>query len=163
MSRLPNYIEDRNPFRLSGPPAYWLRQLWEFDSSLVVVPSRQTFCYRLAQRRKLNLSAEIVNDVLFKESDTQMLASYGLVPVTTILATARWDNPLMFQDLAERAPWRQGGADKVMDHIQKQEAAAEEKKRQEIDEYQTALGKDGWNLYRKKIGLGRTIHDAPGK
>ena len=78
-----NYVVDENRFRLAGPPQWWLRKLWDFDNSLVVVPSRQGFYYRLAQRRKLKLSDKVVNDALFKESDTKMLASYSLVPVTT--------------------------------------------------------------------------------
>ena len=156
----PNYIVDQNPFRLAGPPAYWLRQLWEFDSSLVVVPSRQGFYYRLAQRRKLRLPEHIVNEALFKESDTQMLASYGLVPVTTILATANWGNPLMFQELAERAPWRQGGADKINTMLEAREAAQEQKANETNDAMLTDLSRDGWKYYRKKIGLGRTWHGA---
>ena len=100
-----NYIPDVNKFKLSGPPEWWLRLLNDFDPSLVVVPSRQGFYYRLAQRRPISLTAKFVNDMLFQHSDTQMLAQYGLIPVTTIVATATW-SPMMFQELAERAPWR---------------------------------------------------------
>lgn len=158
MPVMPNYIEDRNPFKLAGPPVYFLRRLLEFDDSLVVVPSRQGFFYRLAQRRKLRLPENIVNDALFRESDTQMLASYGLVPVTTIIATANWDNPLLFKELEERAPWRQGGADKVIKHIEDGEARKEAEVQAKIDDMTTILGKDGWRYYRKKTGLGRTWH-----
>src|SRR5580692_8851356 len=108
-----NYIPDHNRFHLAGPPAWWLRQLAVFDSSLVVVPSRQSFVYRLAQRRRPSLHATMVNDLTFKESDTRMLASYGLIPVTTILATANWSNPLMFEELRRRSPTMMGGAAKV--------------------------------------------------
>jgi len=151
--RLPNYIEDENPFHLAGPPVHWLRALWDFDNSLVVVPSRQGFYYRLSQRRKPNLPTNIVNDALFKESDTKMLASYNLVPVTTILATANWSNPLMFEELRRRAPWRLGGADEITKQVEEQEQKAELEKQTKTDEILTDLGKDGWGLYRKKIGL----------
>lgn len=148
-----NYISDQNKFSLAGPPAWWLKQLWDFDHSLVVVPSRQGFYYRLAQRRKLNLPIKIVNDVLFKESDTQMLAAYGLIPVTTILATANWSNPFLFEELRRRAPWRLGGADKVTAALEANEQKAEIDKQAQIDERNTALAKDGWGLYLKKLGL----------
>ena len=148
-----NYIPDLNMFKLAGPPKWFLHRLWDFDNSLVVVPSRQGFYYRLAQRRKLNLSAKIVNDSLFNESDTKMLASYSLVPVTTIIATANWDNPLMFEELRKRAPWRMGGADKVNKDLDAQDAAVEIDKRAKTDEHLSYLGKDAWNLYKKKIGL----------
>lgn len=148
-----NYIPDQNRFKLAGPPDWWLRGLWEFDNSLVVIPSRMGFYYRLAQRRKLKLSEDIVNDALFKESDTQMLASYGLVPVTTILATANWSNPLLFEELRRRAPWRMGGADKVSQMLEEQDAKDELDKRAKTDEHLTHLAKDSWGLYNKKIGL----------
>lgn len=149
----PNWIVDQNKFQLAGPPAWWLRQLWDFDSSLVVVPSRQGFYYRLAQKRKPSLQASIVTEALFRESDTQMLASYCLVPVTTILATANWSNPFLFEELRRRAPWRLGGTDAVVNQLEEREAQAELEKRAQTDEHLTSLGKDGWGLYRKKIGL----------
>lgn len=158
MPQMPNYIPDTNPFGLAGPPMWWLRRLWEFDDSLAVVPSRQGFMYRLAQKRKIRLTEALVNDAIWKESDTQMLASHGLVPVTTILSTANWGNPLMFKELAERCPWRMGGAEKVEKDILAREAEAEQKKQAVTDDMLTQSSKDGWKLYRKKIGLGRTWH-----
>ena len=148
----PNFIPDQNPFSLGGPPTWFQKQLWEFDDSLVIVPSRQGFYYRLAQRRKLNLPEHIVNDVMFKESDTQMLAAYGLVPVTTILATVNWGNPFLFEELAARAPWRQGGAAKVNQRFD----AADRKDRLDRaiknDEMLTDIAKDAWKYYNIKTG-----------
>ena len=148
-----NYIADQNKFHLSGPPVWWLHQLHSFDESLVVVPSRMGFYYRLAQKRPLLLPERMVNDLLFKESDTQMLASYGLVPVTTILATANWSNPLMWEDLRQRAPWRMGGAEKVSNAIEAREKQAEEAKQAHLDESLTHRAKDAWGYYKKKIGI----------
>ena len=147
-----NYIVDQNRFKLSGPPQWWLRRLWEFDSSLVVVPSRQGFYYRLAQRRPLQLPEHMVNDLLFQQSDTQMLAQYGLVPITTILATANWDNPFMFEQMRRMAPWRMGGAEKVNAMIEQQEAQEELDRRAKQDEELSYLAKDAWKFYNKKIG-----------
>ena len=151
-----NYIPDVNRFKLAGPPRWFLAQLWDFDPSLVIVPSRQGFYYRLSQRRKLQLAEKIVNEALWQQSDTQMLASYSLVPVTTILATANWGNPYIFQELANRAPWRMGGAEKVNQMLEAQDHQDDFQKQAKTDEHLTYLGKDGWQLYRKKIGLGRS-------
>lgn len=148
-----NYIPDVNSFKLAGPPDHFLRKLWDFDASLVVVPSRQGFMYRLSQRRNPQLSTKIVNEALWKDSDTQMLASYNLVPVTTILATANWSNPFLFEELRRRAPWRLGGAQAVTQKLEDQERADELKSREATNEHLTSLGKDAWNLYKKKIGL----------
>jgi hypothetical protein len=68
----------------------------------------------------------------------------------------------LFQELAARSPHRQGGAEKVIQDIEAREAEEEAKKRAEFDDYQTHLYRDGFRLYRKKIGLGRTFHHAPG-
>ena len=154
MSRqLSNYVVDTNPFRLAGPPQYFLRQLWEFDPSLAVVPSRQGFYYRLAQRRPLQLSTQIVNDVLREQADTQMLASYGLVPVTTIVATVNWSNPVIFEELKRRAPWRMGGAQQYEKRLLDQEHQEALDKRVKQDEDLTYLSKDAWRYYNKKAGL----------
>lgn len=147
-----NYIPDENRFSLAGPPSWWLRGLYEFDNSLVVLPSRQGYFYRLAQRRRPNLSTKLVNDLLFQESDTKMLASYNLVPVTTILATATW-SPYLFEILRVRAPWRLGGHVKVNAQLEAQDAQAELATQAQTDERLTDLSKDAWGLYNKKIGL----------
>jgi hypothetical protein len=148
-----SYIADVNLFNLAGPPKWWLDHLWDFDDSLVVVPSRQGFYYRLAQRRKPNLADDICKEALFAESDTRLLASYGLVPVTTILATANWSNPLLFEELRRRSPHRMGGATACADRLDAADAADELAKRQAEDERLTSIGKDAWGLYNKKIGL----------
>ncbi len=153
MSTPRNYIPDTNKFKLAGPPDWFLRRLWEYDPDLVIVPSRQGFYYRLALRRQLRLPENIVNEALFQHSDTQMLSTYSLVPLTTILATANWDSPLIFQELTRRAPWRMGGAEAVQRKIEEQEAAEALKTRQENDAMLTDLAKDSWGMYNKKIGV----------
>ena len=159
MWKPPNWIEDTNSFKLSGPPLWWRTKLWSFDPSLVVIPSRQSFVYRLAQRRKLTLPNHIVNDSLFKESDTRMLASYSLVPVTTIIATAVWSDA-MFQELENRAPWRQGGAEKVIKRIEDMEDEAELKKKFATSQMLTDRAKDGWKLYQSKTGARKFIDSS---
>lgn len=149
-----NYIPDINKFKLAGPPDWWLRKLWDFDNSLVVVPSRQDYVYRLAQRRKPNLPAKIVNDILWQDSDTQMLARYGLIPVTSILATANWSNPFMFEELRRRAPWRQfASTEDAIAAVEAQDRQEELATQAAIDERNEAIAKDGWGLYLKKIGV----------
>lgn len=152
-----NYIPDVNKFRLSGPPKWWLRALYDFDNSLVVIPSRQECVYRLAQRRKLNLPEHIVNDSLFNQSDTQLLASYSLVPVTTIIPTANWSNPYMFQELANRAPWRQGGAEKVIRMVEEQDMREEAKKAAETTDRLDDVSRQGWRSYQRRTGQRVTI------
>lgn len=149
---LTNWVEDTNRFNLAKPPDYWLKQLWDFDSSLVVVPSRQSPVYRLAQRRKLTLPMKMVNDRLFKESDTRMLASYSLIPVTSIMQNPNWSDPRMFIELHNRAPHRLGGAETVMKKIEEQESRDELQKQMVTNQILDDLGNDAWGYYNKRIG-----------
>lgn len=158
-----NYIVDQNRFKLAGPPKWWLQKLYDFDTSLVVVPSRQDCVYRLAQRRPLNLQENITNDALFNQSDTKMLAGYSLVPVTTIIATANWSNPYMWTDLAGRAPWRQGGAEKVIREVEERELIHEGKMRLKTDDHLTQVAKDGWKYYQNLTGQRRFIDSSKTK
>lgn len=147
-----NYIHDVNPFNLAGPPKWWLLKLWEFDNSLVVIPSKQDFVYRMAQRRPPDPKAKLVGD-LAQDSDSRMMAQYGLIPVTTINATARWDNPLMWEDLRQRCPWRMGGAAAYEAMMDAKEQEAELKKAAVTDDRNTLVAKDGWRYYQKKAGF----------
>ena len=152
MAKLPNYITDKNPFALAGPPDWFLSRLWAYDDSLVIVPSRQGHYYRLAQRRPLKLNESIVNDIMKEQGDTKMLASYSLVPVTTILATVWWDNPVIFEELTKRAPWRMGGAQKFTEMVEAVDKKRELDIRARTDDHLTYLAKDSWRYYNKLIG-----------
>lgn len=154
-----NFIPDVDKFKLGAPPAWWLQKLKDFDDSLYVVPSRQDCVYRLAQKRPLNLPEHVVNDALFNHSDTQMLATYSLIPVTTIIAKPNWSNPLMFRELEARAPWRMGGAEKVLDALEEAEMREATQKRIETDLNLTERAKDGWRLLKMKTGA--SVHLSP--
>lgn len=80
-----------------------------------------------------------------------MLASYSLIPVTTILGGCLWSDA-MFQELENRAPWMQGGAEKVINRIEGMEDNAELKKRMVTDQMLKDRAKDGWKLYQAKTG-----------
>lgn len=147
-----NFIRDLNRFNLADPPKWFLAQLMQFDESLVIVPSRQGFYYRLAQRRKLLLTEKVVNEALFAESDTKMLASYSLIPVTTIKADPNWGNPILFKELQDRCPSMNGGAEKVIKSIEDREFEAHLKQRAATDEHLTHLAKDAWKYYGIKAG-----------
>lgn len=155
MARLPNYIVDSNPFNLAGPPDYWLRALWEFDNSLVVMPSKQNFCYRVCQRRPPSHATQVVNEILKEDADARMMAAANVIPVTTLLSTANWaEFPKHMEALRQRAPWRLGGAEQVIQKLEQSEWLEEQNRRQQFEEnVLNPLAKDAWGLYNKKIGL----------
>lgn len=154
------YIEGPNPYNLSGPPKFWLDKLRDFDDSLYVIPSQQAFLYRLAQKRpRIDPRADLIHS-LQGDSDSKLLASYGLVPVTTIIATAKWDNPLMWEDLRQRAPHRMGGAEAVEKLLQERDRQADLDIARQNDAMLTDVGKDAWKYYLLKSGR-RTALYAP--
>lgn len=149
-----NYIVAENPFSLGGPPAYWLKALHEFDSSLVVMPSRLGFYYRVCQRRKPTFSAKLVNDIVKDDLDARMLAARNLVPVTTLLATANWGNyAIHFEELRRRNPHMMGGAAKVIQEVEAADRQTELDKAAQTDATLSDLSKDAWGYYLKKIGV----------
>lgn len=146
-----NYIKAENPFNLLGPPGWWLDKLKDFDDSLVVMPSKQGHFYRLAQRRPQDPRAALVSS-LMKDSDARMMAAYGLVPVTTILADAKWDNPVMWEDLRQRSPHRMGGAEKFEEMIMAKEQAKRIKDGEALQQDLTDRARDAWGYYLMKAG-----------
>ena len=153
MNKPANYFPDVNPYQLAGPPTWFLKRLWEFDDSLAIVASKQGHFYRLTQKRPLKLPENIVNDILKEQADTRMMAKYGLVPITTILATVNWDNPLFFEKLRSMAPWRMGGAKKYEEMVLAQDRREAIAKNARQDEHLTHLAKDAWKFYGMKQGL----------
>lgn len=147
-----NYIKDRNPLDLAPPPARWLKKLHEFDDSLVVIPSRMAYCYRLCQRRMPDKRTNLVHD-LQNDSDSQMLRTYNLVPVTTIAALPRWDNPVMFEDLRQRMPSRMGGAEKYERELLAKERSVELRERADRDAMLDDVAKDSLKFYNLKRGV----------
>ena len=143
-----NYIVDRNPFQLSAPPAWWLQQLYDYDSQLVVVPSRQESIYRLARRTWNRPGIQLMADI-HREKDTAMLASYGLVPVTTIIGWGIWGTNI-FNSLRARDIWAHGGAEKFVKLEEDAEAEAERKKKAAIRDDMWVRSGDAWQSYKQR-------------
>ena len=153
-----NWIADTNRFKLATPPKWWLKRLWDFDASLVLMPSRQKMLYRLTQRHEPDPRIAMVAASMWRDSDTQMMSSYQVVPVLTLLLPVKWDNPMMFHDLSLHAPWRHGGTDKFLAKIEGAEAEAETKRDARVEDMMDERHKDAWKLFRRRQGLGRSWH-----
>ena len=153
-----NWIADENPFKLAAPPKWWLQRLWDFDNRLVVIPSRRQMVYRLAQRHPPDPRIQAVEAAMWKDSETKMLASHGLVPVLSITPDVTWENPTIFETLKERAPWMQGGTDKFLAKVEAAEATAEQRRDADTDAMMGERYEGAWNMLRRRMGLGKTWH-----
>jgi len=104
-----NWLTVPNPFGLQEPPKWWLRAMRTFDDQLVIFPSQKDPVFRLARRSRLSAGIE-PSDVpgVANHPDTVLMRNHGLVPVTTVVPGAIWDDRV-FTHLAERDTWRMGG------------------------------------------------------
>ena len=100
----------------------------------------------------------LVNDMLGTDSDIRLMARHGVVPITTLLATVNWSNPLLWRDLANMSPDMHGGVDKYVKKIEDKEDRAAAVKAASEQDMLDILSKDSWKLYRKYDGLGRSWH-----
>lgn len=147
------FIPD-NP-RMEIPPAWFLQQLHDFDGDLVMLPSRmRPFAYVLARRRRFSagLTDRAVEDSL-TNTDTRMCLKYGLVPVSLVFKTGpTWDADRILRTLKARDLWAHGGADKVADMLEEQEAAEKQKLRQQIRDDMWNRSGDAYRSYKFRTG-----------
>ena len=96
-----------------------------------------------------------------EQADTRMLVSYNLVPVTTILSTINWSNPMVWSELEGRAPWRQGGAEKVIKTIEDAEFDKHLRELKAQDEKLEGTAGEAWKAYQYKSGSTSRHKAAP--
>jgi hypothetical protein len=145
-----NFIPDRNPFNLQEPPEWWLKCLYDFDQDLVIVPSRMERLYRLARRARKSPGIGPLA-ILDRQADTAMLASYRLIPVTSIISWGVWGTHI-FNELRARDLWRAGGATKYIQTLEAFEAEQERKRKEAIAEGADYRARDAWRSYQARTG-----------
>lgn len=153
-----NWIPDTNRWKVPAPPQWFLKQLWDLDAGLVIIPSRRRRLYILARRRELSLRAPLLvkkhNELLQKTqgSDADMLAVYNLLHVDVIRGTVggTW-SPTIFAELKARDTWAEG-ADKYVDNLEASErATAAADKAVWIDDIDQRA-KDSWRSLQARTG-----------
>jgi hypothetical protein len=149
-----NWIEDNR--NAEAPPAYFLQRIYDFDAMLVLMPSRdQPGAYVLGRRKQFGrgLTPAAVQ-AQYTKPDTCMCILNGAVPVCMVFKpkSGSWSPDPLIRSLMARDIWEHGGADKVADMLEEQEAAEKaanlEKSRKEIYE----RSGDGWRSYLARTG-----------
>ncbi len=156
-----NYINDN--VRMAVPPAYWLQRLYDFDSELVVFPSRHVpFAYVLARRARV--TSPLTNAALasvIDQPDTKFCFMQGLVPVSLIYRTGDlWSIDNIIAQLKARDIWSHGGAEKMADKLDETDATVEERKRKLTRDDMWNRSGDAWRSYQARTGQ-RTKLAAP--
>jgi hypothetical protein len=148
-----NYL-DLN-MNVEVPPEFWLQRLFDFDSKLVVFPSRVIpFAYVLARRaeRSRGLTDQALIDTI-EQLDTKTCLLRGLVPVTIIYRVgSTWSIDNIIRDLHARDTWRWKDSDALADQLDADDAEAERKKRQAIRDDMWNRSGDAWRSYQSRTG-----------
>lgn len=119
-----------------------------FDPDLVIMPHTKQFGYWLLRRRKLTKG---ISTVLTLNSDTSVMARYGLIPVTCFGGNITW-GPSVLQWLRDRDTWHVGGGDKAADIYDEQDRANEQRIQRQIDSENEARARSMWRTYTTRSG-----------
>lgn len=118
-----NYISDVNRFKLAKPPAFRLRELLDFDPSLVIIPSREQSYHILAQRERGYVVGKKLDPHIIRP-DEAMLRAYGLVsPIRLVSVTGgwNWSSTDLRPMLVARSVQRLGGSAQVIKDVEAQD------------------------------------------
>jgi hypothetical protein len=147
-----NTLRVPNPFQVTPPPAWWLREMDLFDPKLVVFPSQKRATFILA-RRATRTKGESPHDVkgLTQNPDTLIMAKHRLVRVCEIMPGVIWDMRV-FQKLAAHDIQRLGGVVEVANILDAMDAKKAAIVQADEDNELTARAADGYKAYKSAIG-----------
>jgi hypothetical protein len=152
-----NYLEGHgNPFNLVGPPTWFLRELYAFDSQLVIFPSAEDAVYRVARYCLDEGVQPLMNPAGERDHgqfrpDQRVYVHNKLIPITTILPFVQW-SPVILRDLAERCFERVGGLNEALDRLDDYDEAEEKRLRQETWDGADDLAHASWWGHQFKTG-----------
>lgn len=138
---------------MSVPPAWFLAQIHDYDSELVILPSRaRPFAYVIARRvRNKRWEKAVVDSVT--HPDTKMCMAHNLIPVCLMFKQGpTWNVDNVLRSLHARDLWAYGGGDRAADLCEAQEAA--EKAQVKADLRDDLWNRSGaaWRSYQRRTG-----------
>lgn len=163
-----NFIPDMNRWKLPEPPAWFLKRLYDFDSMLVLVPSRikvkgESPAYLLCRRRQHSAGLGDVAMLDNKHPDTNMCYALGVVPIAPLRFNRNVNQFTekacedLLAELRRRDQWaisggHNGDADAVADAVEAAEAAAERKQRATMRDDFYHRARDAYRSMKARIG-----------
>jgi hypothetical protein len=152
-----NYLSTENPFKLAQPPAWWLQRLSDYDSELVVFPSRHRMAFVLARRRHFsNAIAEMdrLDKNMLRMSaglDGDVLAHHNLIYVRHLIGDSV-RRPHIFQWLRDNDTKAQGGGDAIAKRLESAEDDLAAQKRRSMMDNLDHRARDAWRSYQARTG-----------
>lgn len=152
------FIAD-NP-RMEVPPAWFLSRLHDYDSELVILPSRaRPFAYVVARRARLSggLTKQAFERTI-EQPDTKMCFQYGLVPVCVLYKHGPvWNAETVLNTLKARDTWAQGGGEALADRLEAEEAQEKIDRDRALRDRFNALGREAWKSLQYRTGQRTTV------
>jgi hypothetical protein len=110
-----NFLETPNPFGLSRPPAWFLREMGLYDPRLRMFISMEIAGYRLVRQTVRSAPIQVFADTT-RTPDAVFCSTHGCIPAKTLWPNPTW-SPLILHDLAAFDYHRHGGGRKVCDQL----------------------------------------------
>jgi hypothetical protein len=161
------WVEGRNPYKLAKPSAWWLKLLHDYDTELVVMPSVKDCGYRLCRRVQSHVRQGLGPlATLHGHPDTVQMATYGLIPITTLTTWAIQSDKIL-RDLMARDTLRwgakNGSADYVVSDLEYREELAERKKAQKEAEDADAVHGEAFRSMQFRNGSAISLAKPSGR
>jgi hypothetical protein len=148
------YIADNS--RMVAPPDWFCQRLYDYDSQLVLLPSRyKPYAYVVARRSRLGRQGLTQNAIAetITQPDTKMCMPYGCVPVCLMFKHGPiWNVDTVLNSLKARDLWAVGGGDKAADILEEQEAKEKSDRDAAKRDELLALGRDAYKSYKMRTG-----------
>jgi hypothetical protein len=152
------WVAGTNPFNLPQPPAWWLQEIHDYDSELVIFPTMlkvkgSTPLYRLARRRRLSRGCISLSNTINKHPDSVFMDEMGLIPVISFAHTGQtWASGTMLTWLKANDIWARGGAEKVIKALEESDVQAEADRKRKIRDDMDHRSRDAWRSYNARTG-----------
>lgn len=148
------YVPDNT--RMEVPPSWFLARLHDYDTQLVVLPSRyKPYAYVIARRSRLGRQGLSHNALVqtITQPDTLMCLAYGCVPVCLMFKHGpQWKVEGVLTSLRARDLWRAGGAEKAADQLEADEAKEASDRREAKKDELRGLSREAYKSYKMRTG-----------
>ena len=163
-----NWLPDSNRWNLPVPPPWFLKRLYDFDSMLVLIPSRKKVkgerpAYLLCRRRLHSAGLGDVAMLDNKHPDTNMCYQHSVVPIAPLRFKANqvaFTEPgcdSLIADLKARDMWAvsggpDGNADKIWKDIEYAEQLQKRKERHNLRDMFYHRARDAYRSLTARVG-----------
>jgi len=152
-----NWIADNS--RAPGPPAWFLKAMWDMDAELVILPSRVRRAYVVARRRMKSATVPMLvksdNELQRKTrgTDADMLQEHNLIFIDWITGNLHGNWSLnILADLKDRDTWAAGGGEKYVDKLEAQEQKVAADRRTAMIDDLGHRAADAWRSLQARTG-----------